>query len=103
MSGFKAFDAAPSILVGIELMHMLRKGQLQAGSNRASPWPNSSTLWLRNPPPGQEYSPQSIYRRKLATEPDESVHWRSFAKVGHNYIIPLFPIHIQAQTVMGLS
>ena len=28
MLGFKAFDAAQSTLVGIELMHMLRKGQL---------------------------------------------------------------------------
>jgi hypothetical protein len=31
MLGFKAFDAAPSILVGIELMHMLRKRQLAGG------------------------------------------------------------------------
>jgi putative transposase len=31
MSGFKAFDVAPSILVGIELMHMLRKEQLAGG------------------------------------------------------------------------
>jgi transposase-like protein len=28
MLGFKAFDAAQSTLVDIELMHMLRKGQL---------------------------------------------------------------------------
>ena len=31
MSGFKAFDAAQSTLTGIELMHMLRKGQLEDG------------------------------------------------------------------------
>src|SRR5215467_9416848 len=31
MLGFKAFDAAPSTLTGIELMHMLRKGQLAGG------------------------------------------------------------------------
>ena len=31
MLGFKAFDAAQSTLVGIELMHMLRKGQLAGG------------------------------------------------------------------------
>jgi putative transposase len=31
MLGFKAFDAAQSTLVGIELMHMLRKGQLEDG------------------------------------------------------------------------
>ena len=29
--GFKAFDAAQSTLVGIALMHMLRKGQLAGG------------------------------------------------------------------------
>ena len=28
MLGFKAFDAAQSTLVGIELMHMIKKGQL---------------------------------------------------------------------------
>ena len=31
MLGFKAFDAAQSTLVGIELMHMLCKGQLAGG------------------------------------------------------------------------
>ena len=29
MLGFKSFDAAQSTLIGIELMHMLRKGQLE--------------------------------------------------------------------------
>ena len=31
MLGCKAFDAAQSTLTGIELMHMLRKGQLEGG------------------------------------------------------------------------
>jgi transposase-like protein len=31
MLGFKGFDAAQSALTGIELMHMLRKGQLEGG------------------------------------------------------------------------
>src|SRR3989442_3227895 len=31
MLGFKAFEAAQSTLTGIELMHMLRKGQLEDG------------------------------------------------------------------------
>ena len=35
MLGFKAFDAAQSTLTGIELMHMLRKGQLMAGGREA--------------------------------------------------------------------
>ncbi len=32
MLGFKAFDAAQATLTGIELMHMLRKGQLAGGA-----------------------------------------------------------------------
>jgi putative transposase len=31
MLGFKALDTAQSTLTGIELMHMLRKGQLEGG------------------------------------------------------------------------
>ena len=34
MLGFKAFDAAQATLTGIELMHMLRKGQLAGGSEQ---------------------------------------------------------------------
>jgi putative transposase len=34
MLGFKAFDAAQNTLAGIELMHMLRKGQLEAGAEQ---------------------------------------------------------------------
>jgi putative transposase len=32
MLGFKSFEAAQSTLVGIELMHMLRKGQQEDGA-----------------------------------------------------------------------
>ena len=35
MLGFKSFDAAQSTLIGIELMHMLRKGQLEDGVAQA--------------------------------------------------------------------
>jgi transposase-like protein len=31
MLGFKSFEAAQPTLMGIELMHMLRKGQLEDG------------------------------------------------------------------------
>ena len=47
--GFKSFDAAQSTLVGIELMHMRRKQQLEDESSRASPRPNSSPPWPHNP------------------------------------------------------
>ena len=31
MLGFKSFDTAKNVLAGIELMHMIRKGQLNIG------------------------------------------------------------------------
>ena len=34
MLGFKAFDAAPATLVGIELMHMIKKRQLVVEEGR---------------------------------------------------------------------
>jgi putative transposase len=34
MLGFKSFDAAQRTLMGIELMHMLRKGQLEEGAEQ---------------------------------------------------------------------
>jgi putative transposase len=34
MLGFKSFEAAQATLVGIELMHMLRKGQLEDGGKQ---------------------------------------------------------------------
>jgi transposase-like protein len=34
MLGFKSFDAAQCTLAGIELMHMLRKGQIEEGGER---------------------------------------------------------------------
>ena len=50
MLGFKSFDAAQDTLVGIELMHMIKKRQLVVEEGkRASLRPNSSTPWLPNP------------------------------------------------------
>jgi hypothetical protein len=34
MLGFKSFDAAQRTLAGVELMHMLRKGQLAEGAEQ---------------------------------------------------------------------
>jgi transposase-like protein len=34
MLGFKALEAAQRTLAGIELMHMLRKGQLEGGAEQ---------------------------------------------------------------------
>jgi putative transposase len=34
MLGFKSFDAAQCTLAGIELMHMIRKGQLEEGAKQ---------------------------------------------------------------------
>ena len=35
MLGFKAFQSAKSIIAGIELMHMIRKGQMIANSSKS--------------------------------------------------------------------
>ena len=50
MLGFKSFDAAQDTLVGIELMHMIKKRQMvvEAGEEAALR-PNCSTPWPRNP------------------------------------------------------
>jgi putative transposase len=45
MLGFKSFEAAQYTVAGVELMHMLRKGQLEEGPNRASHRPHSSMPW----------------------------------------------------------
>jgi len=49
MLGFKAFDAAQSTLTGIEIMHMLRKGQLAGGREAGRSAAEQFSLWLRNP------------------------------------------------------
>jgi putative transposase len=45
MLGFKSFEAAQYTVAGVELMHMLRKGQLEEGPNRASHRPHCSMPW----------------------------------------------------------
>jgi hypothetical protein len=69
MLGFKSFVSAQATLVGIELMHMLRKGQMEGDAVEAALRPNNSTPWLCNPPPGREHSSQSVYTQKFATQP----------------------------------
>jgi putative transposase len=69
MLGFKSFDAARSTLIGVELMHMLRKGQLAGGVGQNLTWPNSSMLWPRNRPTDSNHSPQSVYYTNFATKP----------------------------------
>ena len=36
MLGFKSFQSAKNILAGIELMHMIRKGQMMEGADKMS-------------------------------------------------------------------
>ena len=46
MLGFKSFDAAQGTLVGIELMHLIKKRQLVVKEGaEASLRPNCSTPW----------------------------------------------------------
>src|SRR5919109_3701947 len=37
MLGFKSFEAAQSTLAGVELMHMIKKGQLEGGVEQCLP------------------------------------------------------------------
>jgi transposase-like protein len=54
MLGCKSFQAAPATLVGVELMHMLRKGRWWSRlETRAALRPNSSTLWPHKHPTAQ--------------------------------------------------
>ena len=59
MLGFKSFEAAQGTLVGIELMHMIKKKQLRWSrpETRAALRPNSSTPSLLNPHTDRGYCP----------------------------------------------
>ena len=71
MLGFKSFDAAQGTLAGIELMHMIRKGQLAGGAERASLRPNSSTLWPHNHSPTGCPAPSSQNLRQSGRRPHQ--------------------------------
>jgi hypothetical protein len=47
MMGFKSFRSAAATIAGVELMHMIRKGQWQTTGNCAQH--NSSIHWRDNP------------------------------------------------------
>ena len=55
MLGFKSFEAAPCTLAGVELMHMIRKGQLASGAEQTSPQLHSSTPWRPNHLPSRAF------------------------------------------------
>jgi hypothetical protein len=64
MLGLKLFEAAQATLTGIELVRMLRKGQLRSKDMRDSPWSNSSTNWPRSYPTDRGwYHPAYQYTR----------------------------------------
>src|ERR671930_455012 len=70
MLGFKSFEAAQDTLVGIELMHMSKKKQLMVEpETKASPRPNSSTLWPCNSPTDRDNCPFMTFCAKFATQP----------------------------------
>ena len=74
MLGFKSFAAAQATLVGIELMHMIKKRQMvsEAG-DEASLRPNSSTLSPPNPRTTSGFSPHIGYMSEIATKPGNVV------------------------------
>ena len=72
MLGFKSFETAEGTLVGIELMHMLKKGQMtpQEGAE-SSHQPPSSMPWLPDP---EHSRALSIHPSKIATDPARLQH-----------------------------
>ena len=53
MMGFKSFESAQSTLTGVELMHMLRKGQLVKGVERGLSAAEQFYFWPHNHPTGR--------------------------------------------------
>jgi hypothetical protein len=50
LSEFKSFEVSQGTLVGIELRHTLKKGQMGEKRGQKDPlWPNSSTPWQPHP------------------------------------------------------
>jgi putative transposase len=70
MLGFQSFVSAQATLVGIELMHMLRKGDMEGNALEGrTPAGQCYAMAVSSPPPGKEYSPQSVYTQKDAPQP----------------------------------
>jgi hypothetical protein len=97
MLGFKAFEAAQSTLVGIELMHMLRKGSWQMALDRVSRRPNSFTLSPHNPLTDGSSSPHIGYTPKIATEPAEVLNALAGLLQDHrsseSFFVPIIVAH----------
>jgi DDE superfamily endonuclease len=70
MLGFKSFDTAQGTLAGVELMHMIKKGQLggKEGEERLTPAEPFSFL-AASSRTGRLSLPQLPYKRTFATEP----------------------------------
>jgi putative transposase len=68
--GFKSFVSAQATLVGIELMPMLRKGDMEGSALEGrTPAGQCYARAVSSPPPGREHSPQSVYTQQFATQP----------------------------------
>jgi hypothetical protein len=64
------FEAAQDKLVGMELMHMLKKGQLRVEKGAESLiLAEQFYALMPNHPTARDNSPQIVYTRKLMTEP----------------------------------
>ena len=73
MLGFKSINSARAILGGIEMVHMMRKGQAKYAAIRNLHSLNSSSSLLHNPK--RASSPSSRLRFKFATEPHALSAW----------------------------
>jgi putative transposase len=69
MLGFKSFAAAQATLVGVELMHILKKGHLvERRGQKVSHQPGNSTPWSPNPLPSRVLSiiPQNLRQNRFS-------------------------------------
>src|SRR4029453_3870305 len=74
MLGFQSCHAAQRTLVGVALLHMLKKEQGVAEEGQSGRTPAAQCYALAaSSPPGSTHSPQGVYTPKLATTPDLTI------------------------------
>ena len=84
MLGFKDFNCARVILSGIEVMHMIKKGQMKRAKKRPFLPPTSSTLSLH-----KQYVPIVFVQPSCLTATEPTVLTRSIVRVG-KWVAPIY-------------
>jgi hypothetical protein len=107
MLGFKSFDAAQSTLAGIELIHMLKKRQLEGEELAGRSVADSSTVWPHNPLPGRANSLPNRQRTKIydRTPDRRSAHANGLgsARSAHSRDQELEALYTLPKSVIAIS